>query len=107
MGEVFAGPGFRTCCHPGCRWPATATLGFLYSTRQAWLEDMSPKRHPSTYDLCSLHAQRFKPPLGWTMSDRRETPEPLFTMNHEDVVAEESPPIPDEVGQEILELPGG
>lgn len=78
MGELFAGPGFRTCSHAGCRWPAIATLGFDYTGRRAWLEDLKPERDPATYELCSVHAERFGPPRGWQSEDRRRLPEPLF-----------------------------
>ena len=78
MGEVFAGPGFRTCSRSACRWPAVATLAFDYVARQAWLEDLRAQHEPATYDLCSVHAQRFRPPNGWGAEDRRRMAEPLF-----------------------------
>ena len=78
MGEVFAGPGFRTCSRAGCGWPAVATLSFDYQNSQAWLEDLRPRHDPATYDLCSVHAERCSPPKGWGWEDRRATPEPVI-----------------------------
>ena len=80
MGELFAGPGYRTCSHSGCRWPAVATLGFDYSSKLAWLEELQARPEPATYDLCSVHAERFGPPRGWRVEDRRFLPEPLFQL---------------------------
>ena len=77
MGEVFAGPGFRTCSRSGCRWPAVSTLAFDYSGRRAWVDElMGTGRDPATYDLCSVHADRFAPPTGWEFEDRREPDRP-------------------------------
>ena len=78
MGELYAGPGFRTCSHSGCQWPAVASLGFDYASRRAWIDELPPRPQPSTYDLCAVHAGRFKPPQGWETEDRRSLPEPLF-----------------------------
>lgn len=78
MGEVFAGPGFRTCSRVGCGWPAVATLSFDYQGSRAWLEDLHPRKEPATYDLCSVHAERCSPPKGWTWEDRRAMPEPVL-----------------------------
>lgn len=78
MGEVLSGPGFRTCSHAGCAWPASATLSFDYESRRAWLDDLRPGEDPSTYDLCAVHAGRFRPPKGWASEDRRRMPEPVI-----------------------------
>lgn len=78
MGELYAGPGFRTCSRAACQWPAVATLGFDYGAKRAWLEELRPKHDPSTYDLCSVHSERFSPPNGWVAEDRRVLSEPLF-----------------------------
>lgn len=81
MGELFAGPGFRTCSRSGCRWPAVATMGFDYAMKRAWLDELQPREDPATYDLCSLHSERFSSPEGWTVEDRRFLPEPLFHLD--------------------------
>ncbi|MCA1838894.1 MAG: DUF3499 family protein [Actinomycetota bacterium] len=78
MGELFAGPGFRTCSRSGCQWPAIATLGFDYANKKAWLEELKPKHEPATYDLCAVHSERFSPPKGWQAEDHRLLAEPLF-----------------------------
>lgn len=78
MGEVFAGPGFRTCSRAGCGWPAVATLSFDYQNSRAWLEDLRPRHDPVTYDLCSVHAERCSSPKGWAWEDRRAMPEPVI-----------------------------
>jgi hypothetical protein len=43
---------------------------FQYATRTLWLEDLG-ERDPHTIDLCTMHADRLKPPLGWSGEDRR------------------------------------
>lgn len=75
MGEVFAGPGFRTCNRSGCKWPATTSLSFDYGARQTWLEDLQTPPDIASYDLCNIHAGRFSPPHGWMLDDRREMPD--------------------------------
>ena len=72
------GPGFRTCSHAGCKWPAIVTLSFDYSAGQVWLEDLRTAPEVSAYDLCSVHAGRFRPPKGWMVDDLRRVPEPQF-----------------------------
>src|SRR5919106_5174815 len=74
MGEVFVGPGFRICSRSGCKWPATASLGFNYSTRETWLEELKNPPELTHYDICNIHAGRFRPPHGWTLEDRRGMP---------------------------------
>jgi hypothetical protein len=100
MGELFAGPGFRTCSRAGCQWPAVSTLGFDYGAKRAWLEELRPKHDPSTYDLCSVHSERFSPPMGWAAEDRRVLSEPLFH------VPSEVTPV-DEDDDEAVPVPAG
>lgn len=71
MGEVAAGTGLRACSHAACRWPAIATLYFDYGSRRSWIEDLRSHPDPASYDLCSVHAGRFRPPMGWETEDRR------------------------------------
>lgn len=61
----------RPCARPGCPAVATATLGFAYAERRAWLAPLSDVASPSTYDLCDTHAGRTSGPHGWTVEDRR------------------------------------
>lgn len=81
MGEVFAGPGFRTCNRSGCKWPATTSLSFDYGARQTWLEDLKTPEDIDSYDLCNIHAGRFSPPHGWVLDDRRELPEAAIDLS--------------------------
>jgi hypothetical protein len=74
MGEVFEGPGFRICSRSGCKWPATASLSFNYATRETWLEELRTPPELTHYDICNIHAGRFRPPHGWTLEDRRGIP---------------------------------
>lgn len=61
----------RSCSHSGCKWPAAATLSFDYRQRYVRLDDLHCTGDPSSYDLCSVHAERFTPPVGWDADDRR------------------------------------
>jgi hypothetical protein len=36
-----------------------------------WLDDLAAERDPHAYDLCTVHADRTKPPSGWHLEDRR------------------------------------
>jgi hypothetical protein len=38
-----------------------------------WLHDPPDPPDPASYDLCSDHADRFRPPRGWEVEDHRET----------------------------------
>ena len=60
----------RLCARPGCGAPSSAVLTFQYATRTVWLLDPG-EIDPSTIDLCARHADRLRPPLGWTAHDRR------------------------------------
>lgn len=60
----------RLCARPGCGDPASAMLTFQYATGTVWLLDLSDP-DPCAIDLCSRHAERTTPPLGWTVHDRR------------------------------------
>ncbi len=61
----------RVCARPACRQPATATLGFSYAAREVELDALAQRRSPQTYDLCTVHAARTRPPHGWELRDRR------------------------------------
>lgn len=45
-------------------------LVFQYATRTLWVDDLGPAE-PSAIDLCGRHADRLRPPVGWTGEDRR------------------------------------
>ena len=61
----------RVCARPACRAPATATLGFSYAAREVELTTLAQDPAPQTYDLCTVHAARTRPPHGWQLRDRR------------------------------------
>lgn len=61
----------RQCNRPGCSETAVATLAYNHQQATAWLEDLAPDSHPSTYDLCRRHATHLSVPKGWTLRDRR------------------------------------
>jgi hypothetical protein len=64
------------CSKPGCARAGTAVLGYDYAERLAVLEDPG-EPSPHVYLLCSDCAAKLKPPMGWTLRDRRSSP-PLF-----------------------------
>lgn len=63
----------RRCSRPGCPTPATATLAFRYDQQHASLVPLVADGGPETYDLCGDHADRTRPPHGWTLRDDRPT----------------------------------
>jgi hypothetical protein len=48
-----------------------ATLSFSYAERRVELEPLGDRPEPQTYDLCTAHAARTRPPHGWQLRDRR------------------------------------
>lgn len=67
----------RRCSRPGCPTPATATLAFAYDRQHASLAPLAPDGGPETYDLCGDHADRTRPPHGWTIEDTRPEEAPV------------------------------
>ena len=54
-------------------------MSYDYTARSVWLDDLDRPVIPGTgYPLCEGHADRFIPPLGWTLQDRRLPDRPLF-----------------------------
>ncbi|MGH2772785.1 MAG: DUF3499 family protein [Actinomycetota bacterium] len=92
MGEIFAGPGLRTCSRAACRGVAVATLKFDYPSRRAWLEDLKAGHDPSSYDLCAIHAERFGPPHGWVAEDHRTFPQPIMELSPQSRPSEQETP---------------
>ena len=47
-------------------------MTFDYDTRAVWLLefDANPEQR-GAYAFCTTHADRMTPPLGWTLTDRR------------------------------------
>lgn len=52
-----------------CGTPAAAAMTFDYQERSVWLNELGD--NTDGYVLCGRHADRLTPPLGWTLTDRR------------------------------------
>lgn len=63
----------RSCARPGCGNDAVATLSYVYAEGLVVLEDLAPEAHPMVHDLCQLHAEGLRVPLGWELRDERGT----------------------------------
>ncbi len=61
----------RMCRRPVCQRPAVATLTFHYQCASVLLMDLVEERHPSRWDMCALHADSLRVPLGWDHVDER------------------------------------
>lgn len=61
----------RNCSRPLCNRDAAAQLVFVYASKDAWLQDLPAQLDRNLLELCSLHADRFSAPYGWTASDKR------------------------------------
>jgi hypothetical protein len=61
----------RLCARPGCPTPATATLRFQPTLRQAWLVDLDETAARTQGDLCRRHAEALVLPRGWELHDQR------------------------------------
>ncbi len=60
-----------------CRLEAAALLTFDYPQAQVWLDDgVNGAGHP----LCAQHADRFTPPVGWVLADRRASAPPVVSL---------------------------
>lgn len=58
------------CAHMLCPEPATALLLFDARVTAAWLVDLEGRAWRGL-PLCAAHANRFRPPVGWILSDQR------------------------------------
>lgn len=55
-----------------CSTLAAALMTFDYGERAVWLGELDrDPRDAKGYPLCTSHADRLTPPLGWTLTDRR------------------------------------
>jgi hypothetical protein len=61
----------RLCARPGCGAPATATLRFQSTQRQAWLVELDENASRTQGDLCPRHAAALVLPRGWVLHDER------------------------------------
>jgi hypothetical protein len=62
---------YRLCARPGCGAPATATLRFQSTAREAWLVAIDQDAPRAEGDLCTPHAEALVLPRGWTLRDER------------------------------------
>ena len=63
----------RLCTRNGCREEARVALTFQYANSVIWVDHLSDERRPQVYEFCEIHWNRFAPPTGWTLEDRRRT----------------------------------
>jgi hypothetical protein len=61
----------RLCARPGCGAPATATLRFQSTAREAWLVVIDESAPRTEGDLCAPHAEALVLPRGWALRDER------------------------------------
>ena len=61
----------RMCAKMRCNTEAAATVGVSYGDRVVLIGDLSPAPDPNLLDLCSAHAGRLTPPVGWRLQDER------------------------------------
>ena len=55
-----------------CASPAASQMTFDYDARAVWLLEFdSDPDVVGGYALCTAHSDRMTPPLGWTLTDRR------------------------------------
>lgn len=63
-------------------------MTFDYDARAVWLLELDT--HPEVvggYALCTPHSDRMTPPLGWTLTDRRNVTRLFATRGDEAVTA--------------------
>jgi hypothetical protein len=57
----------RRCSRASCTNTAIKTLTYIYSDSTAVLGPLSTYAEPHNYDLCSIHSERLKVPVGWSV----------------------------------------
>ena len=61
----------RLCARAGCGAPASVTLRFQPTERQAWLVELDEHSARTQGDLCNRHAETLVLPRGWELHDER------------------------------------
>jgi len=61
----------RLCARAGCGAPASVTLRFQPTQRQAWLVELDENAARTQGDLCNRHAAALVLPRGWELHDER------------------------------------
>lgn len=70
-----------------CSVPAAIAMTFDYGDRAVWLDELDgPPELGHGYAMCTSHADRMSPPVGWTLTDRRNVTR-LFAPARASVVA--------------------
>jgi hypothetical protein len=62
----------RACAKIRCGQEPVATVSLSYADRDVVIVDLLAERDPNLLDLCREHVDRMTPPVGWTVTDRRE-----------------------------------
>ena len=57
----------RRCSRASCTNTAIKTLTYIYSDSTAVLGPLSTYAEPHNYDLFSIHSERLKVPVGWSV----------------------------------------
>ena len=60
-----------------CSDDAAARMSYDYEAAKVWLDD---RLRGHGHVLCSSHADRFTPPVGWVVIDRRASASPVVTL---------------------------
>ena len=63
--------GMRDCAKTHCSSPASTTMFLRYEEREVRIVDLTMEDDRNLVDLCSSHADRLKPPVGWDILDDR------------------------------------
>lgn len=79
VGAVTGVPA-RSCSRPLCARSAEVLLSFDYDTRHVALRWSTDEHDPNILELCVDHADRFRPPHGWSLEDAREQVVNLHTV---------------------------
>ncbi len=61
----------RLCARAGCGVPASVTLRFQPTQREAWLVELDEHAARTQGDLCNRHAAALVLPRGWELHDER------------------------------------
>lgn len=78
------------CAHMLCPEPATALLLFDARVTAAWLMDLEGRAWRGL-PMCSVHANRFRPPVGWVLSDQRSPSRPQRSAGEDPPASEPAP----------------
>jgi hypothetical protein len=70
-----------------CSAPSATLMTFDYDAKSVWLLEFdSEPELGAGYAFCTSHADRLTPPLGWTLTDRRNVTR-LFATRGDEVAS--------------------